>query len=72
MVRSETASAEEKFEDAISDETDGQEQLRSEKLQTGKPLQNPILYTNLNPYKNQNKCDLKVIIILIIKIKILK
>ena len=33
--------------------------MRSEKLQTGKPLQNPILYLNLNPYKNQNKCDLK-------------
>ena len=49
MVRSETASAEEKFEDAISDETDGQEQLRSEKLQTGKTVTEPNSVSESEP-----------------------
>ncbi|KAF6069474.1 GDP/GTP exchange factor Sec2p family protein [Candida albicans] len=49
VVRSETASAEEKFEDAISDETDGQEQLRSEKLQTGKTVTEPNSVSESEP-----------------------
>ncbi len=49
VVRSETASAEEKFEDAISDETNGQEQLRSEKLQTGKTVTEPNSVSESEP-----------------------